>query len=66
MVLSATLSPEGLRNLRMRLRLTQQALADQIGVHRVTLNTWENGAPIGAGALERLLQLAALNGLEVE
>lgn len=35
--------PERLRHHRTKLGISQQALADHIGVSRVSINRWENG-----------------------
>ncbi len=32
------------KELRKRLKLTQQALADKLGIHQVTVARWENGS----------------------
>lgn len=37
------LSPELARFLRKRMRLSQQELADAMGIHRVTVTEWESG-----------------------
>ena len=37
------MTPSEIRTLRQRLRLTQQALADRIGVHVETVRRWEQG-----------------------
>lgn len=56
------MTADELRRRRERLRLTQQELADRLGVHRVTVNRWENGAlaidrpemvELALGAIER-------------
>lgn len=37
------MTPAELRAIRVRLNLTQQALADLLGVHKVTVAHWEAG-----------------------
>lgn len=38
------LTGEQLKRMRERAGMTQQALADLLGVHRQTVTRWENGA----------------------
>jgi DNA-binding transcriptional regulator YiaG len=48
--------------LRERLGLTQQELAEMLGVHQTAVSHWETGRPISSmarKALERLQQEAA-------
>lgn len=33
-------------NIRKKLKLTPQGLADLLGVHRITVQRWESGRPI--------------------
>ena len=40
---SQPVDPSNLRRIRDLLRLSQQQLADQLGVHRLTLVRWEAG-----------------------
>lgn len=55
---------ERLRHYRTKLGLSQQALADQIGVSRVSINRWENGHvnPTTTGCLK----LADYFGLPID
>lgn len=55
---------ERLRHHRTKLGLSQQALADQIGVSRVTINRWENGHgnPTAIG----VIKLADYLGLPID
>ena len=50
--------PERIKKLRLKLDLTQKELAEQLGVHVITVTRWETGAfgPSGLAAkeLERL------------
>jgi len=46
-----------LKAWRERLGLTQQAAADLLGVHRVTVARWESGAC----AMPKLIGMACLN-----
>lgn len=47
-----------IKALRTRLRLTQEQMANRLGVRFATLNRWENGhaspSPLAARELERL------------
>jgi DNA-binding transcriptional regulator YiaG len=47
------------RRLRRHLALTQQALADELGVRQQTVSEWETGAYRPRGASERLLTIVA-------
>lgn len=50
------LSPEEIRDHRAALGLTQQALADLLGVGVWTLSRWETGAQIQQRSLDRFLR----------
>jgi putative zinc finger/helix-turn-helix YgiT family protein len=50
------LTPEQIRAHRAALGLTQQALADLLGVAVATLSRWETGAQIQQRALDRFLR----------
>src|SRR5262245_51991481 len=50
------LSPEQIRAHRVALGLTQQALADLLGVAVATLSRWETGAQIQQRSLDRFLR----------
>jgi putative zinc finger/helix-turn-helix YgiT family protein len=50
------LSPEEIRQHRVALGLTQQALADLLGVAVSTLSRWETGAQIQQRSLDRFLR----------
>lgn len=50
------LSPEQIRRHRTALGLTQQALADLLGVAVFTLSRWETGAQIQQRSLDRFLR----------
>ena len=41
------MTPDDLRSLRARLDLTQQQLADLLGVHQTTVARWETGRGLG-------------------
>jgi DNA-binding transcriptional regulator YiaG len=45
--------------LRRALGLTQQGLADEIGVRQQTVSEWETGAYLPRGASVRLLDIVA-------
>ena len=65
------LTPAGLIERRRALGLTQEQLAQRLGVHRVTLTRWESGViPISyprmvLALLEALLQQLSHDGKEV-
>jgi putative zinc finger/helix-turn-helix YgiT family protein len=50
------LSPEQIRDQRSRLGLTQDALADLLGVAASTLSRWETGAQIQQRSFDRYLR----------
>lgn len=50
------LPPEQIRRHRLALGLTQQVLADRLGVAVSTLSRWETGAQIQQRSLDRLLR----------
>lgn len=47
------------RGLRQHLELTQEQLADQLGVRQQTVSEWETGAYRPRGASERILNIVA-------
>lgn len=47
------------RRLRRALQLTQQELAQQLGVRQQTVSEWETGAYAPRGASARLLDIVA-------
>jgi len=47
------------RALRDRLGLSQQALADELGMRQATVSDWERGLYAPRGASARLLRLLA-------
>ena len=51
------LSPENIRRERERLRVTQQELAEHLGVSPETVARWEAGGVIQSRALDNLLRL---------
>ena len=57
-------SGDKLRTHRQRAELTQQALADTVGVYRQSVNAWERGRQIPH--LPMLQQLAHLLGIRVD
>jgi DNA-binding transcriptional regulator YiaG len=61
MKLSAPMKQEEFRRTRARLGFRQEDLANEMGVHRVTVAKWETGAleiPKAVGWLLRLLDRA--------
>lgn len=50
---------EGVRGLRTRLGLTQQQLADELGVRQQTVSEWETGLYRPRGASVRMLRHVA-------
>jgi DNA-binding transcriptional regulator YiaG len=50
---------EQLQALRRHLQLTQQQLADELGMRQQTISEWETGVYRPRGASARLLQLIA-------
>jgi DNA-binding transcriptional regulator YiaG len=55
----STWDGEGLRALRQHMGLTQQALAEELGVRQQTVSEWETGMYRPRGASSRLLTLVA-------
>jgi DNA-binding transcriptional regulator YiaG len=52
------MSPKQIKNMRQKLKLTQQQLADRIGAQRATVARWEIGMNEPRGAnLKALLEL---------
>jgi DNA-binding transcriptional regulator YiaG len=49
----------GVRGLRRHMALTQEQLAELLGVRQQTVSEWETGAYRPRGASERLLSLVA-------
>ncbi len=49
----------GVRELRRHLALTQEELAQELGVRQQTVSEWETGAYRPRGASERLLTIVA-------
>ncbi len=50
---------ESVRGLRRHLALTQDQLAEELGVRQQTVSEWETGAHRPRGASERLLTMVA-------
>ena len=50
---------DGVRRLRQGLGVTQQVLAEQLGVRQQTVSEWETGLYQPRGASARLLDLVA-------
>jgi DNA-binding transcriptional regulator YiaG len=50
---------ESVRGLRKHMALTQEELADELGVRQQTVSEWETGAHRPRGASGRLLTLVA-------
>ncbi len=55
----ASWDAESVRGLRRHLALTQDGLADELGVRQQTVSEWETGAYRPRGASERLLTIVA-------
>jgi putative zinc finger/helix-turn-helix YgiT family protein len=51
------LTPEVIQRGRSRLELSQQELAEQLGVAKETISRWETGALIQSRAMDNLLRL---------
>ena len=52
------MTPEDIRRLRKKLKLTMEQLADKIGVSRMTVHNWEKGLKCPSRlALRRLGEL---------
>lgn len=51
------MTPEALKELRRRLGLTQQGMADRLGVHLRTYQQWEYGRRKPRAAAVRLIEL---------
>lgn len=48
-----------MRGLRLHMGLTQEALAEELGVRQQTVSEWETGVYRPRGASERLLTIVA-------
>ena len=53
-----------LADIRLTLTLTQQELADALGVHRVTVANWERGGDNPVPKAIALAMMALKNGLQ--
>jgi len=53
------MTPAEIRKLRRKLNLTQSQFAARLGIHKITLSRWENGAALSATAVKLLELLAA-------
>ncbi len=51
------LTPEEMQRRRSQLELTQQELAEQLGVAKETISRWETGGMIQSRAMDNLLRL---------
>jgi putative zinc finger/helix-turn-helix YgiT family protein len=51
------LTPEEIKEGRGRLEMTQQELADQVGIAKETISRWETGGMIQSRAMDNLLRL---------
>lgn len=55
---TSTMTPDEFQRIRTDvLRLTQEALAEELGVHRVTLAKWEIGTHAIPAPVAKLLEL---------
>jgi putative zinc finger/helix-turn-helix YgiT family protein len=55
--MAGLLSPDEIRNQRLALGLTQQDLADLLGVAVSTLSRWETGGQIQQRSLDRFMRI---------
>ena len=53
-----------LRSLRRAADITQEQLANELGVHPMTISNWETGKTVPPGDL--LMRLAAMYGVRAE
>ena len=57
-VYTTYMKAEAIKGLRKKLKMTQQNLADKLGVHRITVVNWEKGearpSPLARRGLARL------------
>jgi len=51
------MAPDELRDLRAAAGLTQQALADRLGVKRLTVSQWEQGRRAISVPMEQLIRI---------
>ena len=59
--------PDAIRKLRAKLNMSQQKLADLLGVSFPSVNRWENGHnELTIKAKRKLFELCKENGIEVE
>ncbi|MDP9238722.1 MAG: helix-turn-helix domain-containing protein [Chloroflexota bacterium] len=56
---AANWDAESVCSLRRHLELTQEQLADELGVRQQTVSEWETGAYRPRGASDRLLSIVA-------
>jgi DNA-binding XRE family transcriptional regulator len=55
-------SAENIRSYRTRLKLTQEQLAEMIGVHRKTIGKWENGTDLPSDENKQKLEQLFFTG----
>ena len=60
--LSHTMKAQKLKEIRTRLKLSQQALAEMIGVSRRSIYRWEQGIHSPHPSFERAIRELAKNG----
>lgn len=53
------MSPDELKRHREAMKLSQQALADELGVHMMTVSRWERGARAIPEPVARLVERLA-------
>lgn len=56
------MTPKAVRQLRKRLGFTQSQFAALLGVHKITVATWEGGTKRMSPTTERLLRILAAQG----